>query len=198
MADCFVQQNPRPAPAQYHRHDAGRRIDGAQIQDRFPRRFPGKLQISLVVLEILQPDPAAAAAGSSGDGWCGRHPAGRSSRRSAPPRPPRASRPCPSPRGACRCGARGGCHVCLWWGTTGRSPEGARRRPWIAAGPCDLTWYRRTFPETPVSNLCPLVALVPAAGGCAFPTGSRCGAVSCRPPVQVSNSWSVLRRATRS
>ena len=65
MADGFVQQHARPARPEHHRHHAGRRIHGIEVDERLAQRFPGD-RLRLALCEQFLVRVATATAGIAG------------------------------------------------------------------------------------------------------------------------------------
>ena len=59
VADRLVEQDPRPARAEHHRHRPRRRLDRAEQHHRRPRRLAGEV-LGRLRLEELRPDPPPA------------------------------------------------------------------------------------------------------------------------------------------
>ncbi len=64
VTDRLMQQDPRPAARQHHRHCPGGGFHRLQVQDRLPRRFPGVLKVPIPLSEKRKPDTPATAEGS--------------------------------------------------------------------------------------------------------------------------------------
>ena len=60
MADRLVQQNPRPASSQHDRHDSGRSVHGAEIEDRLPGCFPSVVTVAVPLTVKGEADTASS------------------------------------------------------------------------------------------------------------------------------------------